>query len=41
MRFIAIAMLLALSTVSLAEDIITSHAIALRGEPKYKEGFKH
>lgn len=41
MRIMGLALLLSLTTVTLAEQITVSHAIALRGEPKYSADFQH
>ncbi|WP_428241985.1 extracellular solute-binding protein [Gynuella sp.] len=41
MRQILVILLMILSVSGYSANIIVSHAIALRGEPKYAEGFEH
>lgn len=41
LRLLSLFLLLAGAAVSAAPDIIVSHALAMRGEPKYSADFKH
>jgi microcin C transport system substrate-binding protein len=39
--FLVIALFFMVGSLTLAADVIVSHALAMRGEPKYPTGFRH
>ncbi len=39
--FLAILLFFVVGSLTLAADVIVSHALAMRGEPKYSAGFRH